>query len=174
MANYSFADFVKSANIVYIFKKRLKCEQNVLFCSISNDLFLEWRKLWLVCVKFIAASARQPALLQRFLTVPCLLSSVMSFRHVNLSGPSAHRSFMSVRHICPSHLSVMSVCHVRHVPCNLIRISYLIREIMWNRISISIWIFCHQDHQRSCLKCELFRVNEISKFVVKRISVKSE
>ena len=49
-----------------------------------------------------------PALLQYFLTIPCLLSSVSSVHLV----PPSHRSVTFVHHICLSHLSFMSVRHV--------------------------------------------------------------
>ena len=66
--------------------------------------------------------------------------SVTHIRPSRLSVTIVRLSRPSVTHIRPSRLSITSVrhvlCHVRLVPCNLIRISYLIREIMWNRIQL--------------------------------------
>ena len=49
-----------------------------------------------------------PALLQYFLTIPCLLSSVSSVHLV----PPSHRSVTFVHHICLSCLSITSIIYV--------------------------------------------------------------
>ena len=61
-----------------------------------------WQKKWSSERNGGARDLCRPYLLQCFLTVPCLLSSVTSVRHIRLSRPS----IMSVRHVCHSGPSV--------------------------------------------------------------------
>ena len=115
-----------------------KSANKMYFSSAYWMIFLEWREFlscdWLradkshlVVVGMVQIHCRTglaacPTAV--LLTIPCLLSSVTSVRHVCPSRLPSHLSVMSVPcvcwscpsltsicHVCPSLLSITSVCH---------------------------------------------------------------
>ena len=171
MANYSFADVVKSANneqCSHFFKKVKSANKMYYFTAyrmisywneenFSHVIGCTPKKLvvWQSGrFKFVAAPAWRPALLQCFRTVPSLLSSdtsicqvhplrlsVMSVCHVHLRCPSV----TSVHYVCLSYPSVRHICpsvmSVHHVCPS--RLSVMLSVIFVHHVCPfgSVWKF---------------------------------